>query len=336
LANAWVRVVVSADIAFLEGRKLVRVFEGRKVRKHSDHAGARKLREETDALFKRIRTMNGKVIVPLGDQQGVGIPFYCVHSIGGVVADLNELANQMGSGQQFYGIGSPMMYLTKEYGSWSVEDRAKYYVEELIKLQPTGSIALGGWSAGVAVALEMAHQLKDLGREVVLLVAIDWLPPMLEVELSGWRHALRLAHKVPLWIKKEKAVGNGSLWLLARRTSVLTFRVLSRTKRSPLDDWGIRKNLSRTHGEFVESFYEQLEKYDRKKPYDGRVLAIVAQTGPLFHLSIVKESWAKIANQLEVFCVKGAMHATIMKMPHVGLVARHLREQLNSIWRERH
>src|SRR5215467_9961855 len=100
-----------------------------------DQAGARRLREETDAFFKRIRTMNGKVIVPFGDKQGVGIPFYCVHSIGGVVADLYELANQMGPGQQFYGIGSPMMYLTKEYGSWSVQDRAKYYVEELIKLQ---------------------------------------------------------------------------------------------------------------------------------------------------------------------------------------------------------
>jgi thioesterase domain-containing protein len=284
--------------------------------------------------------MNRKVIVPLGDKQGDGVPFYCVHSLAGVVAEFNELADQMGPGPQFYGIGSPLMHLTKENGAWSVEDRAKYYIEELIKLQPTGPIALGGWSAGVIVALEMAHQLKDCGREVVLLVVIDWVPPTIAVKMSGWRRSLKFAHKVVLWIKSERAVGNKSFWSLARRafekTSRLTSRMLGGTKPSPIDEWKNLKKLSRTHVEFMESFHEQLEKYNAKKPYDGRVLAVVSETGPLFHLSSVKESWSKITNQLEVFCVRGSMHETLMTMPHVGFLGNHLQKRLNTIWMERH
>jgi hypothetical protein len=33
-----------------------------------------------------------------------------------------------------------------------------------------------------------------------------------------------------------------------------------------------------------------------KNPYDGRVLAVVLETGPFFHLSLVEASWAKIVN----------------------------------------
>jgi thioesterase domain-containing protein len=306
----------------------------------ADNSPEEKLREETGAFFKRVRSMNRKVIMPLGGKQGGGVPFYCVHSLAGVVAELNELAEQMDPGQQFYGIGSPLMHLTKEYGSWSVEDRAKYYVEELIKLHPTGPIALGGWSAGVIVALEMAHQLKGLGREVALLVVIDWAPPTIAVKISGWRRSLKLAHRVVLWIKSERAVGNRSFWYLAKRafekTSALTSRMLGRTKRSPLDNWKNLKKLSRTHVEFMESFHEQLEKYNANKPYDGRVLAVVSETGPSFQLSPVKDSWAKIANQLEVFCVKGSMHETLMKTPRVRLVAEHLQKRLSTIRMERH
>ena len=187
------------------------------------------------------------------------------------------------------------------------------------------------------VALEMAHQLKDLGREVVLLVVIDWAPRMI-VKMSGWRHILRLAHRAVLWIKAEKAQGNGSFWSLAIRacenTGVLASRMLDRTKRSPLDVWKDRKTFSRTHVEFMEAFHEQLVKYEPKRPYDGRVLVVVAGSAQLFHLSIVKESWARIARRLEVFWVKGATHETMMTMPYVGLVANHLRKQLNSIGTE--
>jgi thioesterase domain-containing protein len=299
-------------------------------------ARARNLQAETAALFERVISMKGGVIVPLGGKHPGGLPFYCVHPVAGVVAELHPLANQIGPGVQFYGIGVPLKRLTEEHGKLTVEERAQYYVNELVKFQPAGPIALGGWSAGVIVALEMAQQLRELGREDVLLVGLD-LAPEIDAGMSYSRYALKLALNVPRWIKSEKLTEREARRLLSKQALKKANRLMSKIlgiTRSPLLDGRGSLDLSEPHKRFIETFFEELEKY-QPKPYDGRVLAIVAGTEPLFHLELVKEKWAKIASHLEVVCVKEATHRTIMTMPHVAQAAKHLQEWLESISAER-
>jgi thioesterase domain-containing protein len=292
---------------------------------------ARNLKAETAALLQRAISMTGGVIVPLGGKHPGGLPFYCVHPVAGVVAELHSLANQIGPGVQFYGIGVPLKRLTEEHGKLSVEERAQYYIKEIIEFQPTGPIALGGWSAGVIVALEMAQQLKELGREDVLLVVIDDAPEV-DAGISYSRYALKLALNVPRWIKSEKLTERESRRVLSKHALKKANRLMSKMlggNRRPLSEGRGSLNLSEPHKRFIEAFFEELEKY-QPKPYGGQVLAIVAGTEPLFHLELAEEKWAKIASHLDVVCVEEATHRTIMTMPHVVQAAKQLQGWLES------
>lgn len=62
-------------------------------------------------------------------------------------------------------------------GPTSVEQIAAAYEKELRALQPHGPYALGGYSFGGSVALEMARILRGRGEEVELLVLVDALAP---------------------------------------------------------------------------------------------------------------------------------------------------------------
>ena len=59
-----------------------------------------------------------------------------------------------------------------------IPDLAKGYVVDLLRVQPTGPYRLAGYSFGGPVALEIAHQLEQLGHEVALLAFIDREPPL--------------------------------------------------------------------------------------------------------------------------------------------------------------
>ncbi|WP_447411574.1 thioesterase domain-containing protein, partial [Clostridium perfringens] len=54
-----------------------------------------------------------------------------------------------------------------------VREMAMRYVQEILTQQPTGSYAIGGYSYGGAVALEIAQQLLALGQSVKLLAQFD-------------------------------------------------------------------------------------------------------------------------------------------------------------------
>ncbi|WP_103666397.1 non-ribosomal peptide synthetase [Pseudanabaena sp. BC1403] len=64
---------------------------------------------------------------------------------------------------------SPSMNCHKDY----ISVIASLLVDELISAQPSGPYSLGGWCYNGLVAMEMAQQLKKLGKEVELLTLID-------------------------------------------------------------------------------------------------------------------------------------------------------------------
>lgn len=54
---------------------------------------------------------------------------------------------------------------------------AAHYAKELCEARPQGPLVIGGYSYGGAIALEMAHRLREMGREVPLLVLLDSRSP---------------------------------------------------------------------------------------------------------------------------------------------------------------
>ena len=108
---------------------------------------------------------------------GLLAPFFCVHPVGGQVACYMELAKQLGSEQPFYGLQSPPV--SESAGTIiSIEEMARVYCQEILRVQSEGPYLLGGWSMGGWIAFEMARQLKLSGKTVALLALCDTYPPV--------------------------------------------------------------------------------------------------------------------------------------------------------------
>ena len=101
--------------------------------------------------------------------EGRARPFFCVPGIEGNILSLVPLAQHLGRDRPFYGLCSD----DHPDSAPRIEDTAARYVEALRGVQPEGPYLLGGWSYGGAVAFEMAQQLSRAGQRVALVAILD-------------------------------------------------------------------------------------------------------------------------------------------------------------------
>jgi pimeloyl-ACP methyl ester carboxylesterase len=132
---------------------------------------------ENLSLANKTHALLNNVIVPLTQPDPntrAMPPIYFVHEVGGTVAMYFDIIGAFGPQQPCFGIQATSEMRTVEYAkSISIESLAERYVGELMRFQPTGALALVGWCAGGIIALEMAQQLKKLGRKDILLANIN-------------------------------------------------------------------------------------------------------------------------------------------------------------------
>jgi thioesterase domain-containing protein len=108
-------------------------------------------------------------LVPLADGQGE--PIFCVHPAGGDVLCFADLAKRLAPWPVF-GLQSPGMAGEREPFT-RVRDLAAHFVQVISQTQPSGAVRLAGWSLGAHVAVEIAAQLSQSGRDVALLALLD-------------------------------------------------------------------------------------------------------------------------------------------------------------------
>jgi thioesterase domain-containing protein len=99
-----------------------------------------------------------------------------VHPAGGNVLCYSDLSRHLDSGRPFFGLQSPGLHENQELLN-GVEDMAQLYIEALRSVQPEGPYDLGGWSMGGVVAYEMARRLRQQGHKVDNLILIDVAAP---------------------------------------------------------------------------------------------------------------------------------------------------------------
>jgi amino acid adenylation domain-containing protein len=119
-------------------------------------------------------------------------PLFCIHAAGGNVLFYAHLARHLGPEQPFYalqargldGKGDPLT---------TIEEMAACYINEIKTVQRQGPYYLGGFCSGAYVALEIANQLRQEGREVGLLAvfATDGHWKRLRSAKDGIRYHLR-------------------------------------------------------------------------------------------------------------------------------------------------
>ena len=251
---------------------------------------------------------------------------YCVHSVTGDVAGLNGFATSFGA-LRLHGIQVPKAGMTAHLAG-TIETIARHHVTLLTAFQPRGPIHLIGWSAGAIIALEMARQLRVLGRDVPLLVALDGAPCNTGAGLTS-RHPLyllRLIANLPRWIRDER----NSDWSpsgVARRLSekraarhgARVFANVDTLDGDTIEALIARPGWSPAQKAFVHTIYRAMAAYVPKR-YEGRVLVFETGTQPLFHLRQIGASWRAIAAECEIVPVRGN-HSGLILEPTAGRLA---------------
>jgi amino acid adenylation domain-containing protein len=99
-------------------------------------------------------------------------PLFCVPAAASTAMRFKLLSKYLGLEQPLYGFDYPGMD-GKSKPLVQIQDMAKTFISELLKIQPQGPYFLAGMCYGGNVAFEMAQQLKSSGHQVAFLGILD-------------------------------------------------------------------------------------------------------------------------------------------------------------------
>jgi thioesterase domain-containing protein/acyl carrier protein len=119
-------------------------------------------------------TETGKIwksLVPI-KATGNKMPIYIVHGDGLNVLNFSPLANYVDKEQPIYGLQAYGLN-GDETPLDDMSEIARHYINEMLEHNPNGPYAIGGYSFGGYVAVEMRKQLVAMGKDVKLLAMFD-------------------------------------------------------------------------------------------------------------------------------------------------------------------
>jgi thioesterase domain-containing protein len=292
-------------------------------------AADRRVRELANIAFGREVTRKViDAILPLNDI-GSGLAFYCVHGVTGCATDFRSMAEMLSPSVKFYGIQAPTVKRNAAFAA-SIEHMSRYYANRLNEFQPTGPLILGGHSVGAAIALEMAQQLRGLGRDVQLLIVFDGELFNTRAEISVFNpvYWIKLILNVPAWIRDILMVQFTFSNVVARTKSKIA-RLTGKRAGDAVEGMIDLRNFTPDHAAFVKTLFKSQFEHVPKK-YLGRVVVCVAKTQPLTHLFQVEATWRKIAPAAEVVEFEGT-HTSLVHPPSGLAVAEYLTGVLSQI-----
>ncbi len=268
-------------------------------------------------------------------QTGTRRPLFFIHPGGGTVFCYLELARSLGEDQPFYafqarGIDGEDEPCTR------IEEMAAAYLQQLHTCQPAGPYMLGGWSMGGVVAFEMARQLRIQGHEVALLALLDSYAPSAasasvaegeDDEAVLWARFIMdlggLAGKdfpSVSTILSQNQAGEHVSTLLAEAKSVSVL---------PPDMEALQLyrmfQVFKANSRAVRSY--------TPSPDAQRILLLHAQEQPDLTYQDPVQNWRRLtAGEVEVQSIPGN-HYTIVKQPHVSVLAYHLKASIDAAGR---
>jgi amino acid adenylation domain-containing protein len=208
-------------------------------------------------------------------------PLFLMHAAEGNVLLYRSLAAHLGADQPVFGLQSAGLD-----GRSAIDGRfehvARRYVNEIRQVQPHGPYMLGGYCLGGTLALEMAHQLVELGETVGLVALIEiynirsmrWPLPLHQTLIN--RFILNPYYHLHNVVAAEGA-GKRAFFTEKLRVEI------ARIKASTRFRWnGFRRRLSLGSAAAppllsIADIYEQaFAQYD-VRPYPGELTVILAK-----------------------------------------------------------
>ncbi|TKC88300.1 amino acid adenylation domain-containing protein [Trinickia terrae] len=158
---AAVRLIAALRTRLGTGLPLATMLSGPTVRQISKHLDSMRAPQDEWTPLLTLEAGGGRT------------PVFCVHPAGGTVSCFKPLAATLAErGHPVFGF-QPRGFEPGQIPQRSITEMAAFYVEHLLAQHPQGSCVLIGYSAGGAIAHEMARQLTAANRRVDLVGLID-------------------------------------------------------------------------------------------------------------------------------------------------------------------
>lgn len=275
---------------------------------------------------------SGSLLVGI-QTQGDQRPLFLMHPTGGNVLCYAALAHHLGKHQPVYGLQA--QGLEGEEGPLSsMTEMAHAYLQVIRTRQPEGPYLLGGWSSGGLLATEVAQQLQAQGQQVGLLILFD-APALFATVPAG------LADGVAPPDDRAGALARFIFQLNEGRGRTIPQIAAELCQLTPEEMLHVAmEQAKRAHvipAEAESAFLQRLiAVYDadsratvayRPQVYAGRMVYIQSEETP----DETPRAWRQIAaGGLELLAASGD-HVSMLKEPHIGLVAGHVRRCLAAV-----
>ncbi|HEX4489808.1 MAG TPA: amino acid adenylation domain-containing protein [Acidimicrobiia bacterium] len=248
---------------------------------------------------------------PLGGRR----PLVVGHTVGGLLFRYTGLVRHLASDQPVFGL-RPTAEVLGGRRRLRLEELARRYRDDVLRLQPEGPYQLAGFCFGGIVMIEVAHQLEALGHTVAALALFDADPTDLVKDSRPRREAAQLA----ALMRGEETTGT----YLRRRLTNARTRVDARPRlgdyvrvRRPGDaepEWPLERALGRALKSYVV-------------PVIGCPLTFFRAGDPSASTSAVR--FVDGAERTYLVDGPGVSHDTLMDEPHVGVLASALTDVLD-------
>jgi amino acid adenylation domain-containing protein len=280
----------------------------------------------TDSLRSTLAIRNGKLRRPT---------LFLVHGMDGDLGQWRCLIKHLGTDFDVYGLKLPEKNGVYQLFS-NLESMAAYHVDRICDLQPEGPYHIAGYSFGARVALEIAHQLLSIGRQVGLLGAIDSGP--FRRDHYEWKHfsIYRFIHNTYSYIGDDILKSHPREILervrlkarkFAKRMGIISSSLPASSPLLRLESWLDVEKLRAQDRSLVESNYLAWQSYV-PRPYPGQVTLFRARARPIFHSLRPDLGWGDVAQGgVDIHVINGE-HWRIMLEPTVRTLAEQLRSCL--------
>ena len=250
-----------------------------------------------------------------------------LHAKGTSVLVYRNLANYLGTERPVYGI-QPQGLNGEEEILTTAEEMAAYYIQQIQKIQPTGSYLLGGYSFGGELAFEMSRQLHQQGEKVDKLILFDSSgpnsrkrEPFSQRIVIHFNNILEKKHnyvieKVLVWKKWLQS----DLQYNFQKLSVKVFHKFN----LPLS--------LRLHNIFIEARNDQARRNHQPQFYPGKVTLMRTEetSGGVGFERDEYLGWKNLVGQeIDVYPVPGH-HFSMLEEPHVQQLAEAVKSCLNT------
>jgi thioesterase domain-containing protein/acyl carrier protein len=282
-------------------------------------------------LCKFIREEGGgkkwRSLVPV--KQGNKMPVYIVHGDGLSISNFHNLADYLDPEQPVFSL-QPIGLNGSEAPLEDISEIARHYISEIIQQDPEGPYALGGYSFGGYVAIEMKKQLEAMGKQVKMLAIFDT-----DAETAAYKRDWKkvLPRKIKRQVPKLLFIAR-SMFTQPVSTVKYQYTILSKKINEFCYTLGIKDKpqlagVNRTIRIIDETNLRAFKNYELA-PFNDKVYLFKAKTRMYFVDDFEYLGWTNYAQKgVAVYEVPGD-HRTMFLPPNVSELGRLLQHALDN------